>query len=123
MKAQYLIAALTLAVAGAGPAFAGEGNYDPFPPATNGTRVMSSPALADTGSESTPTFNGPSVRITTAGTLPTNGSEGVVQSANSLPTGFENGTAAYEYAQSVNRYFAAKAAHGAPRVAQNAASR
>lgn len=42
-------------------------------------------------------------------TLP-NGSEGIPQSANSLPPGFLVGTPGYNYAQSVARSFAAEAA-------------
>ena len=41
--------------------------------------------------------------------LQPNGSEGIVQTANSLPPGFLNGTPEYQYAQSVQRYFAARA--------------
>ncbi len=42
-------------------------------------------------------------------TLPVNGSEGAVQSPNSLPPGFANGTVPYMQAQSVNRWFASQA--------------
>ena len=42
--------------------------------------------------------------------LPPNGSEGILQTANSLPPGFMIGTPEYAYAQSVQRYFAARAA-------------
>ena len=41
--------------------------------------------------------------------LQPNGSEGIVQTANSLPPGFMIGTPEYNYAQSVQRYFAARA--------------
>ena len=44
-------------------------------------------------------------------TLPENGQNGPVESANSLPRGFENGTAAYMTAQSVNRWYAQQAEH------------
>ncbi len=44
-------------------------------------------------------------------TLPENGQNGPVQTANSLPRGFENGTAAYMTAQSVNRWYAQQADH------------
>jgi hypothetical protein len=40
------------------------------------------------------------------GTLPSNGSEGVVQSANSLPAGFTSGTAPQVQARIEARYFA-----------------
>jgi hypothetical protein len=41
--------------------------------------------------------------------LPPNGSEGIVQTANSLPSGFMIGTPEYNYAQSVQRYFVGRA--------------
>ena len=37
-----------------------------------------------------------------------------MQTATSLPRGFEEGTASQAYAQSVNRYFAAQAQQGNP---------
>ena len=43
-------------------------------------------------------------------TLPENGSQGAVQSANSLPPGFATGTVPYMQAQSVNRWYASQAA-------------
>ena len=43
-------------------------------------------------------------------TLPENGQNGAVQSANSLPPGFDNGTTQQLYAQSVNRWFAQQGA-------------
>jgi hypothetical protein len=36
--------------------------------------------------------------------MPANGSQDGMQSANSLPPGFENGTPPYEQARSVQRY-------------------
>ena len=42
-------------------------------------------------------------------TLPENGSQGAVQSPNSLPPGFETGTVAELHAQSVDRWFASQA--------------
>ena len=77
-------------------------------PATTGT-ILSSPALADTGSENYQGFAGPSVPVMSGQVLPSNGSEGIVQTANSLPAGFMIGTPEYQYAQSVQRYFAARA--------------
>ncbi len=103
-----------LAVAGAlsliaGTAFAGEGNGNPFP--FQGTaQIVGNSVANDTGSQGTPSFSGPSVVVTAGGTLPTNGSQSVVQTANSLPRGFENGTVAYAQAESVSRYLVAQAA-------------
>ena len=89
-------------------------------PASTGT-IVSSPARADSGSESYQGFAGPSVPVISGHVLPSNGSEGIVQTANSLPPDFMVGTPEYAYAQSVQRYFAAaradreilaRAAHG-----------
>ena len=73
--------------------------------------VLSAPAPWDVGSESYPAFaRANAVPVVPGQVLPPNGSEGIVQTANSLPVGFANGTPAYEYAQSVRRSFAAQAA-------------
>jgi hypothetical protein len=72
--------------------------------------VLSAPAPGDVGSDSYPGFaSANAVPVTAGQVLPPNGSEGIVQTANSLPVGFAIGTPAYEYAQSVQRYFAAQA--------------
>jgi hypothetical protein len=75
-------------------------------PATTGT-ILSSPALVDTGSETYQSLAGPSVPVMSGQVLQPNGSEGIVQTAYSLPRGFMLGTPEYNYAQSVQRYFAA----------------
>ncbi len=112
-----------LAVAGAlslvaGTAFAGEGNGEPFP-FQGTTQVVANAVASDTGSQAYPSSSGLSIVVTAGGTLPTNGSQGAVQTANSLPRGFENGTVAYAQAQSVNRYLVAQAARTqASRLAQ-----
>ena len=73
--------------------------------------VLSAPAAWDVGSESYPAFSRASaVPVVSGQVLAPNGGEGIVQTANSLPVGFTNGTPAYEYVQSVQRYFAAQAA-------------
>ena len=66
--------------------------------------------------ESTPGVAGGVYSRTIAGgldntTLPENGSEGAVQSPNSLPPGFYDGTPQARYAQSTNQWFAQQAAH------------
>jgi hypothetical protein len=72
--------------------------------------VFSAPASVDVGSNAYPEFAAIAAVPMTAGqVLPPNGSEGPVQTANSLPVGFAAGTPAYEYAQSVQRYFAGQA--------------
>jgi hypothetical protein len=78
-------------------------------PPTTGS-ILSSPALVQTGSETYQGLTGPSVPVMSGQVLPSNGSEGAVQTANSLPPGFTLGTPEYNYAQSVQRYFAARAA-------------
>ena len=78
-------------------------------PATTGT-ILSSSAPADTGSETYQAVGGPSVPVMSGQVIPPNGSEGIVQTANSLPSGFLIGTPEYNYAQSVQRYFAGRAA-------------
>ena len=78
-------------------------------PATTGV-VLSSPAAVATGSESYPDFvASQSVPVTAGGVLAATGSDGPVQTANSLPPGFTVGTEAANYAASVQRSFAAQA--------------
>lgn len=104
-----------------GAAQAGEGNGEPFSN-TTAHSVVANQVLSDTGSESAPAY-GPGVTVLTQGdVLPTNGSEGVVQTANSLPPGFEDGTVAYAQAQSVQRWVLAHQAVPALQFAQHLSS-
>jgi hypothetical protein len=125
MKSLLLATAiLSLSV---GAAFAGEGNGNPFPFAASGAMVADMPLTPQQQTGTTPmmTKNPPnsvpqgktamasatrqygSVSFTAgAGVLPTNGSQGAVQTADSLPPGFQNGTVAYEQAASVQRHLA-----------------
>ncbi len=99
-----------------GVAHAAEGNGDPFADRTPHS-VIANQVVRDTGSESTPTY-GPGATVLTQGdVLPTNGSNAIVQSANSLPSGFENGTVAYAEARSVQRWVLAHQAVPANRLA------
>jgi hypothetical protein len=76
--------------------------------------ILSSPGSVTTGSDSYPDFvASQSVPVIAGGILPTNGSDGPVQTANSLPSGFTDGTEAAMYAQSVQRSFAAQAERAA----------
>ena len=50
-------------------------------------------------------FVGVPAQVTSGGLLP-NGGDGILQTVNSLPPGWAQGTAAQQYAQSVNRYYA-----------------
>ena len=113
MNTKLIIAATVAALSLATTAFAeGEGNGDPFPVHT--AAIASGPVAfaRDTGSQQYPAYN-PALSWSEASqvTLPPNGSQGPVQTANSLPSGFENGTVAYTEAQSVNRWFAQQADH------------
>lgn len=100
-----LLAAAFVALAlGAAPAVAGEGNGEAFPSPSGGwtTAARLRPVAADVGSEQQ--YN-PSDRPGTglplsAELLPASGSEGVVQTANSGPPRFEDGTA--QFAQTRN---------------------
>jgi hypothetical protein len=87
-------------------------------PALAQTATLASPH-SDTGSESLPSFAaGPQVPVLAGGVLPSTGSEGGVESANSLPRGFAQGTASFAYRQSVARYFAERAVRTPARLAQ-----
>lgn len=120
-----LIAAAILALS-AGTALAGEGAGNPFPFSAPNGAVADVPVAVQQMTGQTPllTKNPPNSvpygwrDMTTAmrqyatapimggNVLPTNGSQGAVQTANSLPSGFEAGTVPYEQAQSVQRYLA-----------------
>ena len=123
----------------AGAAFAGEGNGDPFPFAATGSIMADVPTSPTEETGTTPMWfkNPPNsvpgnqaemaranrnylyVGSASGGVLPTNGSEGATQTANSMPAGAEQGTAAYETAQSVARYWAQRQApQQRPAVAQ-----
>jgi hypothetical protein len=108
---KLLIAAAAAALSLATTAFAAEGNGDPFP-----FRAPASPVAVttarDTGAAQYPAYN-PRLSWSESSqlTLPENGSNGPVETANSLPRGAMDGTAAFMQAQSVNRWFAMQADH------------
>ena len=103
MNTKILIAATVAAMSLATTAFAGgEGAGDPFPYHT--------PGITSSGGVDSPANRGVTAAFDNT-TLPENGAEGAVQTANSLPRGFENGTVAYMEAQSVNRWYAQQAEH------------
>lgn len=118
-RALLAFAVLATAAMPAGAAFAGEGNGDPFP-LLQVPALVANPVASDAGSQAYPTFaSAPLATVTAGGTLPANGSQGPVQTANSLPSGFETGTVAYAQAQSVRRYLAQQEPRGqAHRTAQ-----
>ena len=111
------LAAATFALAPL--AHAGEGNGNPFPNDAEAlATVTTSPVarVADVGSEAPINPVGrPGTQLATLSNevVPGAGSEAPVQTANSLPAGFEVGTVAYAQAQSINRYFAEQARRAA----------
>ena len=115
---------ITAAVAGLGlamaTAHAGEGNGNPFPFRAPGlVTTTTGRAVLPGGSTDPYPFRGNSSAMLSDGAMPMNGSEGGVETANSLPRGFEKGTAAYAQTQSMQRYRAAQIATKAALVAQH----
>ena len=109
------VAALSLVAATAAHAAssgaAGVGSGDPFPFHAPGITVTNPPPYADTGSIAYPALAGrPSQVVTVGGPdgVPLTGSQAGVETANSLPRGFQEGTVAYAQQQSVQRYLAAR---------------
>ncbi|HME27115.1 MAG TPA: hypothetical protein VKI44_38305 [Acetobacteraceae bacterium] len=101
MKALLSVAGALAIVACSTAAFADSGDGPQFAlpqpvPATGpATTVMTAAPLAtDVGNERPAVFAGQPAEIAqnTDGLLPTNGNEGMVQSANSAPRGFYDGT-------------------------------
>ncbi len=86
------LAAAAILTAGITSAYAeGNGNFGGIAPSAN--VVAGTEVTGVTGSEAYPSVrNSTAVGVVAGGTLPTNGSNGIVQTANSLPQGFENGT-------------------------------
>ena len=96
MKTTLLAAAAVTALAL--PAFAGEGNGDPFPMRDNGTTATIALRRADTGANAYPTVvarPGAAMNLYMAGAVPGTGSEQAAWTANSLPRGFERGLPIY----------------------------
>lgn len=92
-----------------------ESEGDPFPFRTPGVTVFTPQAYLDAGSAAYPDLLNRHSRTLIAGGLgldaaPATGSEGIVQTANSLPRGFAQSTAAYAHNRSVQRNFAEQAA-------------
>lgn len=86
-----------------------EGAGDPFAFSVPSMTFATSPTYADTGSANYPDLSSRPSKIAIAGHLdavPATGSEGAIQTANSLPRGFSDGTVAYAQAWSVARFFA-----------------
>ena len=125
MKHLFLAAAVALSL-GIAPAIAGEGNGEPFPNTANGFTVRTGAVTqryADTGSTAYPSTVGrPGSNLPglAGDLLPINGSEAPVQTANSLPAHFEEGTVAYAQAASVRNWMLARDARKASAFASTA---
>lgn len=107
MKITAFAAALTALTLAAAPAFAGEGNGNPFPlrtPAIASATVAA--AWPDTGAESTPDLSLAFTESADRTLFASGASEAPVQTANSLPAGaLDTGTA---YARFVPSALAAR---------------
>ncbi|MBV8523843.1 MAG: hypothetical protein JOY71_17265 [Acetobacteraceae bacterium] len=105
MHKEIAIAAASILLSGIHNVRADSESY----PTGSAQPVYSSPARADTGSETYPSSTpGLAVATTQGPVLATNGGEGIVQTTNSLPPEFAAGTPGYEYAQSVQRFYATR---------------
>jgi len=115
-----ILAAIVASSLGLAPAMAAEGGREPFPNnagSVTGRMALVTPQVADTGSAAYPNVvgrPGSDLPQLAGDILPTNGSEGAVQTANSLPAGFEEGTVAYAQANSVRNWMLAHARRNAP---------
>ena len=113
------VAAAALGLAFIGQAHAeGEGNGDPFPHRAPARIYQGAAIVADTGSQPYPTITGQSVFSPVATQIAAaSGNEAPVQSLNSLPSGFEEGTVTFAQQRSVERW--ASGHRPEIRVAQN----
>ncbi len=108
MNTKIIIAATVAALSLATTAFAQEGGRDTNVPSYN---FSAAAPLRDTGSQGYEPGNDRVHAVFDNTTLPAVGSQGAVQTANSLPKGFEDGTVTFMQAQSVDRWFAQQADH------------
>jgi hypothetical protein len=117
MKTMLLAAATMLSLSAgtalAAPPYNVVGNPFPFsagarfPVTMSMGDVVAEPPATVTGSQAYQnSAPGYAVAVVDGRVLPINGSNGIVQTANSLPRGFEHGTPTFAQAQSVQRYLA-----------------
>ena len=86
MNTKLIIAATVAALSLATTAFAAEGNGNPFPFRAPGETTYTTQAVRDTGTSQYPYANPAlSVPSLAQATLPENGAQGSVETANSLP--------------------------------------
>ena len=93
-----ILLATLAATALALPALAGEGRGEPFPLYDTGTTTAARSLHTDAGSNAYPSVvgrPGSGLNLYAAGVVPSTGSEQPVQTANSLPRGFERGLPVY----------------------------
>jgi len=115
-----ILAAVAAMSLGLAPAMAGEGNGEPFPNNAGSLTihtVLAAPQVADTGSAGYPNFAGyvgSNLPALAGNVLPSNGSQGAVQTANSLPAHFEEGTVAYAQANRIHNWMLAHARRSTP---------
>jgi len=84
---------------------------NPFPFRTAMTEVVAAPPAIDTGSQAyQSSAPGYTQAVIYTKVLPVTGSNGIVQSPNSLPPGFERGMVAYMQDQIVDRHLHVDAA-------------
>lgn len=118
MKAYVVLAAVSLVLPAGGALAEGEGGGDPFPFRAAPLVMAGQPFVSDTGSEAYPTAARTRERPSALGLLePGTGSETPVQTAQSLPLRFNEGTVAYTQAEAVNQHFALQARMGRVQIA------
>ena len=126
MKLVVFAAIATLGLS-AGSAYAAEGGGDPFPFRVPGVTTVTTGMAVPSGANDDPfPFRANGILITKAMSdrvLPTNGAEGSVQSANSIPPGANSGTGAYAENQTVQRYFQAQRTQAVARMAQHGSAK
>ena len=108
MKVTFLAVTAALSLMAAAAHAEAEGAGNPFAFQASGMTVASLRAQADTGSAAYLNFSGYPSRLAVADasdTMPAYGSEGIVQTANSLPHGLVDDMAADAQGRSVQRYF------------------
>ena len=111
MNTKIMIAATVAALSLATTAFAGEGGRNDLAQFTSPQAQLATNGVQrDTGDQQYPAPN-PAYSFSES-SIPSvfeNGQNRPVQTANSLPRGFENGTPEYMEAQSLNRWYAQQA--------------
>ena len=115
MRTQYILSVAAFSLLVATGAYAGEGEGGPPAYRAPGITITNAKAYAATGSQATyPDLTGRPAQVVAAnnvnGLLPITGRQSTAQTANSLPRGFQAGTPAVAYAQSVNRHLTAQTA-------------